>query len=64
MANVKEALDLLGGKPCSIRGTFYFSSNSGKLFKVCGDSVSYAGFSNWFPDRCKKKASNAYGRAE
>ena len=54
MANVKDALGLLGAKPCSVCGKFYLRSDPGNLFKACGDSVCYACFSSWWPDVCPK----------
>ena len=50
MAKVKDALGLLGAKPCSVCGKFYLRSDPGNLFKACGDSVCYACFSSWWPD--------------
>jgi hypothetical protein len=53
MANVKNALGLLGARPCSVCGKFYLSSNPGNLFTGCGDPVCYGCFSGWWPDRCQ-----------
>lgn len=58
MANVKDALNLLGAKPCSVCGKFYLRSNQGDLFKACGDSVCYACFSNWWLDRCQNLSAH------
>jgi len=54
MANVKDALGLLGAKPCSICGKFYLRSNPGDLFKAGRDSVCYACFSSWWSNVCPK----------
>lgn len=54
MANVKDALGLLGAKPCSVCGKFYLRSNLGDLFKACGDSVCYACLSGWWSAVCPK----------
>jgi hypothetical protein len=52
MENVKNALGLLGAKPCSVCGKFCLTSNPANLFKACGDSVCYACFSAWWQHRC------------
>jgi len=53
MENVKNALGLLGARPCSVCVKFYLSSDPGNLLKACGDSVCYACFSGWWADRCQ-----------
>jgi hypothetical protein len=58
MANVKDALGLLGAKPCSNCGKFYLRSNPGDLFKACGDSVCYACFPSWWSNVCPKLSAS------
>ena len=54
LVNVKDALGVLGAKPCSVCGKFYLRSNPGDLFKACGDSVCYDCFSSWWSGTCPK----------
>ena len=52
VANLKQALGLLGVKPCSVCGKFYLCSNPGNLFTAGDQSVCYACLSSWWLDRC------------
>jgi len=54
VANLKDALGLLGAKPCSICGKFYLRSNPGDLLKAGGYYVCYGCFSSWWSDLCPK----------
>src|SRR5271170_6953838 len=52
MANLKEALGLLGVKPCCRCERFFLSTNPANLFTAGSDSVCYACLSGWWQGRC------------
>jgi hypothetical protein len=52
IANLKEAVGLLGVKPCCVCGRFYLRSNPANLFTAGNDAVCYACLSGWWLDRC------------
>src|SRR5271170_6022725 len=52
VANLKEALGLLGVKPCCCCGKFYLGANSANLFTAGGDSVCYGCLPGWWQGRC------------
>ena len=52
LANVKDALGLLGAKPCCACGKFYLSSTSGNLFNSGTERVCYTCISTWWRERC------------
>ncbi len=52
VANLKEALGLLGVKPCCCCGKFYLGTNSANLFATGDDSVCYGCLPGWWQGRC------------
>lgn len=52
VANLKEALGLLGVRPCCFCGTFFLSTNPANLFATGSDSVCYACLPEWWRGRC------------
>jgi len=52
VANLKQAIGLLGVKPCVVCGKFYLCSNPGNLFTAGDESVCYTCLSGWWLDRC------------
>ena len=53
VANLREALGLLGVKPCCCCGRFFLGTNPGNLFAAGSDSVCYACFSGWWKGHCR-----------
>jgi hypothetical protein len=53
MANMKNAIALLGARPCCVCAKFYLSSSAGNLFAACGETVCYGCLSGWWPGRCQ-----------
>jgi hypothetical protein len=53
VANLKEALGLLGAKPCCCCGKFFLTANAANLFATGGDSVCYACLPNWWQGHCQ-----------
>lgn len=52
LASMKNALSLLGVKPCSVCGRYFLSSNAANLFIAGGEAVCYSCFPDWWPKRC------------
>jgi hypothetical protein len=52
ITNMKNALGLLGARPCSVCGKFHLVSNPGSLFTACGNPVCYDCFSGWWLAGC------------
>jgi hypothetical protein len=52
MANLREALGLLGVKPCCCCGKFFLTTNPANLFASGSDSVCYGCLPNWWQGRC------------
>ena len=52
LANVKDALALLGARPCCTCGRFYLTTNPGNLFNSGTERVCFACISKWWRARC------------
>ncbi len=52
VSNLKDALGLLGVKPCCCCGKFFLSSNPANLFAAGNDSVCYGCLPVWWQGRC------------
>ena len=52
VANLKEALGLLGVRPCCCCGKFFLSAKAANLFTTGSDSVCYGCLPSWWPGHC------------
>ena len=52
VANLKEALGLLGAKPCCCCGRFFLTTNPANLFAGGTESVCYACLPGWWREHC------------
>lgn len=50
--NLREALGLLGVKPCSCCGKYFLTANPANLFTAGSDSVCYGCLPGWWLGRC------------
>jgi hypothetical protein len=52
MANLREALGLLGVRPCCGCGKFFLTNDPANLFAAGNDSVCYGCLPSWWQSRC------------